>query len=88
MSHATDGAAGYVHIKWQTGTIPEVGVNGASLETVLTLVMRRLEGFQRGTLPCAENEQALQQLRAAVAALEARTAKRTALGVEGTLRPH
>lgn len=77
-------AAGYVNIKFQCGPIQEHGVNGTSIENVIDLLVARLQGFQRGPFNCRENAAAIHCLLAAKAALESRTARREATGIEGT----
>ena len=81
-------AAGYINIKFQCGPVQEHGVNGASIENVLELLIQRLEGFQCGPFACYENATAITKLRGAVAALEARTQKRVEQGVVGTNQAH
>ena len=66
----------------------EHGVNGTSIENVLELLLRRLEGFQRGPFVCDENGRAIGYLKLAMEALEERTQKREAAGVEGTNQSH
>lgn len=81
-------AAGFINIKFQCGPVQEKGVNGTSIENVLALLIRRLEGFQEGPFHCRENADAISGLYMAVGALERRTQKRIAAGVEGTNSPH
>lgn len=69
---------------FQNGTIPEVGKNGVTPEQLLDVLIDRFEGFQGGRFACPENEQALEGLRQAKAAMQARTGKRRDRGVEGT----
>jgi hypothetical protein len=71
-------------ISFQEGPINEAGVNGVTNEDLLTMVVLRLEGFQNSDFACDENESALGFVRLALDALESRTAKRLARGVEGT----
>lgn len=71
-------------IKFQTGPINEVGVNGISNEALLAIVQDRLEGFQAGEYGCFENEVALDLIRVAIGMLHHRTRKRVERGVEGT----
>lgn len=77
-------AAGYVHITFQCGPVLEHGVNGTSIENVITLLIERLEGFQRGPFASPHNAAAIRHLRGAITALEARTRDRCERGVEGT----
>lgn len=70
-------------LDFQHDTIPAVGVQGWTNESVVTVVIDRLEGFQANAFACEANAIALEHFRAGVAALEARTADRKARGVEG-----
>ncbi len=81
-------AAGHVSIKFQLGPVQEVGVNGTTIEKVISLLIARLEGFQRGPFACRENHQAIACLYMAVDWLEQGTRARQAAGVEGTNQPH
>lgn len=82
-ANVTD-AEGYIHIKFQLGPIKEHGVNGTTIETIIGLLVDRLEGFQAGPFNCATNQQAIDHLKGAVTALESRTKARVAAGTEGT----
>lgn len=77
-----------IWIQFQVGPIKEVGVNGCAIEDVIDVLIRRLEGFQKGPFACAENQQALKHLTYAKEDLLIRTAKREGQGVEGTNAPH
>lgn len=81
-------AAGYINIRFQLGPVKEKGVNGTSIENVIDLLVRRLEGFQNGSFKCRENALAITKLEEAVQWLEHRTRKRVAQGVEGTNQEH
>lgn len=70
-------------ILFQNGTIPEVGVNGITIEALLAIGIDRLEGFQSGKFACADNERALYHMREALSNLQIRTKNRVARGVEG-----
>lgn len=76
-----------LHISFQNGPWKEGGPNGVTQEALLAVVEDRLASFQSGPYACAENATALEHVRAALAALQSRTARRTAAGVEGTLAP-
>jgi hypothetical protein len=84
---ATD-AAGYIHIKFQCGPIKESGINGTSIENVIDLLVKRLDGFNEGPLRCRENSLAITHLQEAQNWLERRTRDRVAKGVEGTNKAH
>lgn len=70
-------------IKFQKGSIAEVGVNGCKMEDVMDILMHRLEGFQSGEFACQENGLALSYIKMAKQALERRTNNRQLRGVEG-----
>lgn len=70
-------------LRFQEGPIQEVGINGLTHEALLAVVIDRLEHFQRGPFPCAENANALGHLVAALEWLNTRTQRRAARGVEG-----
>ncbi len=74
---------------FQNGPVPADGsnVNGITHEVLLAVIIDRLESWQRGEFQCAENEMALQCLKRAQQAINARTERRQAAGTEGTLRP-
>lgn len=72
-----------VDIPFQSAPIPDVGVEGATNECLLAIVIDRLQSFQSGGFSCPENEIALNSCKAALAALEYRTTLRQNRGVEG-----
>ena len=72
------------NVEFQNGPVKEEGINGCHNEDLIAIVIDRLEGFQSGQFKCEENGEALLHLQAALAALNSRTAKRKARGVEGT----
>lgn len=71
-------------IIFQNGPIKEVGVNGITHESLLAILIDRLEGFQSGPYACEDNALALMQLKLALRNLQARTMRRIERGVEGT----
>lgn len=73
-----------VHISFQNGPIKESGINGITHETLLAILIDRMEGFQSGRYACADNQEALEAMRKAQEALLRRTKARVARGVEGT----
>lgn len=75
---------GHVRIRWQSGTIKDEGVNGASVEEVLRICISRLE-YLNDELPCVENLGALNEMRSALNWLDARTNDRIKRKVEGTM---
>ena len=70
-------------IIFQCGGIAEHGVNGITNEALLAIVKDRLEKFQDGPFPAQENATALSSINNALRALQQRTLKRIARGVEG-----
>ena len=77
----------FIWVRWQEG-VRKDGANGAQVEDVLDLAIRRLTALQRGPFPCEENRVALRLLHLAVDALGSRTRHRAAQGVEATMTPH
>ena len=72
----------FINIVWQEGNVPDNGVNGATIEEVL-LVSRDRIAELNAKFPCRENSLAITKIEEAVHWLYARTAERTARGVEG-----
>lgn len=70
----------------QNGVIPEVGVNGVTCEDLLKVVEETFVCFQEGKFACEENDEVLQGVRAAQAAIARRLARREAQGTEGTYK--
>ena len=73
-----------VSILFQNGPINEVGVNGVTHETLLSILCDRMRGFQAGPYASADNAEALACMEQAQTALQRRTKARMARGVEGT----
>lgn len=73
-----------LHILFQNGPIPEVGVNGVTNEALMAILIDRLEHFQAGPYSCEENQHALDSLRRGLDWLRYRTQNRRERGVEGT----
>lgn len=78
-------------IDWQNGPLADeqsrtgrAEPNGAFVETVILAARRRIEYYQRTKFACDENATAIEHLNHALDALQARTARREAAGVEGT----
>ncbi len=61
--------------------------NGITHETLLAVLIDRLQGFQSGKFANQYNHSALGFLLAAQMVLKARTEERSARGVEGTMMP-
>jgi hypothetical protein len=71
-------------ITFQKGPIQEFGVNGLSNESLLAIVIDRLQCFQNGEYKCRENAIALTHLEDAMHWLHHRTRERMSRCVEGT----
>lgn len=71
-------------IRFQNGPIQEARINGISNESLLAIVIDRLQCFQTGDFKCRENAIALTKLEEAMHWLQHRTRERLARGVEGT----
>jgi len=76
-----------IPIWFQNGPILEASVNGVTQEALAAIIIDRLESFQSGPFACEENQIALEHFKAGLAALQDRTKKRMARGVEGTHKP-
>lgn len=79
----TSGNAKGVRIEFQNGPLGE-HPNGLTNETLIALVIDRLQGFQRGKFSCRENALAITKLEEAMHWLHSRTNERVRRGVEGT----
>lgn len=73
-----------IDIRFQNGAIQEAGANGVSNESLLAVVIDRLQCFQKGPFACRENALALTHLEETMHWLNHRTQGRLARGVEGT----
>jgi hypothetical protein len=82
-----DGKAAATIIQFQNGPLKENDVNGISNESLLAIVIDRLQGFQSGDFKCRENALALTKLEEAMHWLHHRTRERLARSVEGTMKP-
>lgn len=69
-------------LDFQRGPVKETGVNGATNEALLAILVHRLQ-FLNGKFPCRENSLAITKLQEAQMWLNTRTADRQARGVEG-----
>ena len=72
----------FVKIKWQDGTIPEVGRNGVQIAEALEVVLRQLKGYQE-KFTCKENAISITKIEEAIMWQEKRTNDRIKRGVEG-----
>jgi hypothetical protein len=78
----------FIRLTWQKGLPTDAGVNGCRVEDVLSVAADKLRSYQDGPLACPENEDALNALESAVAALDARRRRRQAQGVLNTMAAH
>ena len=72
----------FVKIKWQDGTIPEVGRNGVQIAEALEVVLQQLKGYQE-KFTCKENAISITKIEEAIMWQEKRTNDRNKRGVEG-----
>lgn len=70
-------------ILFQNGPIKEFGVNGLTQESLLAIIIDRLECFQNGPFKSDYNQEALEHCQKALNALQKRTRERISRGVEG-----
>lgn len=77
-----------IQIKWQDGPLgrgnDRVEPNGAFVETLIDIVIQRLEFYNASKFRCRENSMAITKLQEANMWLNERTARREKAGVEGT----
>jgi hypothetical protein len=72
-------------ISWQNGAILEADdINGAFVETIIDAARDRIEAYQQTISKCDENQEAIEYLQLALAALNKRTNRKTSEGKEGT----
>lgn len=74
-----------IPIMFQDGPVPQYGINGATNEVLLAIVIDRLKSFQQGPCPSVHNVFAITSCEDALRSLRMRTAERVARGVEGKL---
>jgi hypothetical protein len=74
-------------IHFQNGSPLDGGVNGVTLEALMTVCIDRLGKFQEGPFASTYNAEALVHLTAARSALHKRTTDRIARDVEGKTVP-
>lgn len=79
-----DGKRDLCEVRFQTGPVGEVGLNGIFMEDLLTMVQDRLQAFQQGDYACESNQIALEHINAAMDALDSRTRDRIERKVLGT----
>lgn len=77
-----------VSVQWQDGPLQKDGVrqepNGAFVETIIEIARDRIEFYNDSKFRCRENSIAITKLEEALHWLNARTARRTESGIEGT----
>lgn len=73
-----------VTVSFQNGTVPEVGINGVTVEALIAVCIDQLQQFQAGPFSSRENALAITKLEEGLMWLEKRTRDRQARGVEGT----
>lgn len=82
-SYAPADAASKVSIYFQNGPVPQFGNNGITVEALQVICIDRMRCFQAGPFACADNQEALDHMNAALECLQRRTKSRIARGVEG-----
>jgi hypothetical protein len=71
-------------VDFQEGPIKENGVNGVNNEDLISMVICRLESFQKSEYKSRDNAMAITKLEEALLWLRKRTMDREQRGVEGT----
>lgn len=71
-------------IKFQTGPIKEVEINGIFIEDLIAICIDRLLDFQESKFACSENRDAIMKLMEALEFLRQRTEDRKKRKVYGT----
>lgn len=86
LSGRADDAILVNEVRFQHGPVGKDGsnINGISDESLIEILVNRLIAFQDGPWASEANSRALSHLRGALSAMEERTARRRASGVEGT----
>jgi len=82
-----EGEAGHIteacRIRFQNGSLKDVGTNGITDEALLAIVLDRLRSFNEGRFRCRQNSLAITHLEEALHWLEARSKERSRRGVFG-----
>lgn len=84
--NAPEGLPNELMLMFQSGVIPENGLNGVTPEILLEILIDRFEGYQAGEFACEENDAALTGMRDALAAIRRRRAERLKRGVLNTMQ--
>ena len=74
-------------IDFQNGPVKENKFNGNTNEALLSIIIDRMECFQKGKFSCLDNQNSLDYLNGAMVWMLARTKKRELRHVEGTCQP-
>jgi len=74
-----------ISIQLQNGTIPDVGVNGVQVSTIINIARELLNGFNK-IVHHDENDNAIECLNGALEALNRRLKDRILRNVEGTMK--
>lgn len=69
-------------INWQNGPLKEGEENGAFVQTIIDVLIERMEFFQESKFKCRENSLAITKLQEALHWLDARSNRRKLEGVE------
>ena len=70
-------------VNFQNGNIIENGINGATNEALLLMLIDRMDGFSKGPFPSRPNAVAKTHAETSLLWLDYRTAERRNRGVEG-----
>ena len=70
-------------VNFQNGNITENGVNGATNEALLLILVDRMDGFNKGPFPSRPNSVAKTHAETSLLWLDYRTAERRSQNVEG-----
>lgn len=71
-------------VNFQCGPRKEVGLNGATEQDLLAIILTRLNAFQTSVYCCTQNSIAIKAIETAMLALRDRTERRKLAGIEGT----
>lgn len=82
ITKVVDGVA-VGQLNFQTVNPNTDGINGVTMEDILAICVDRLEGFQAGPFASINNKLALEHIKAALVALDDRTADRIERNVHG-----
>ena len=86
--HQKFDASPFISVKFQSGPVHDVGINGCRVEDVIEVLLGKLKRYQLEDLACPENEMAIKHLEFALQALVQRRKTRQEQGVFDTHQPH